>query len=342
MPSEPATEAGVLRVSVFVPTYRRPDNLRAMLPLLLAQARDLELSRPAGPCSVDVLVVDNDPAESALDVVASCEGPVRYVAEPSPGVSAVRNRAFDETSGSDLLCCIDDDELPADGWLEALVCTWFASRPAAVCGRVVAENWAELDPFIRAGGFFVRRDLETGTPLEVVAAGNLLVDLNQIRAFGVRFDERLGLTGGEDILFSKELLAAGGRMVWCAESIATELVPPSRASRQWVLRRQLRVGNSQAVIDQIVAGSAAARLAARARWLAAGTVRIFGGLLVHLAGRLLRSRTREARGLRAAYRGTGMVAGAAGLAYVEYGRGSSGPWQRIGRHFREHIGAGSR
>jgi succinoglycan biosynthesis protein ExoM len=327
--------ADLISVTIFVPTFRRPDNLRTMIPMLLSQARLLEKREGTRCYEVDVLVVDNDPEESARTVVERfAQDTVRYVPEPTPGVSAVRNRAFDETQGSDLLCCIDDDERPSPEWLAALVGTWSIDRPAAVSGRVIAENEAELDAFIRAGRFFVRRDLDTGTSISITAAGNVLFDLAQIRAMGLRFDERLGLIGGEDTMLSKQLVAAGGRMVWCAEAIAVETVPADRATRQWVLRRQLRNGNSEAAIDLFLARSAGDRLVLRVKRLAAGLLRVFGGRLLHLLGVVSRSPRRQARGLRAAYRGTGMIAGALGLVYAEYARGSHRPWQRLRQQYQ--------
>ena len=109
-------------VVVGVPTYRRPDELATLLPLLLAQADDLPGHR------VDVVVVDNDAAASARAVVT---GPgddrVHYAVQPQPGIAAVRNRILDVATAdldADLVAMIDDDERPEPGWLRALVTTW--------------------------------------------------------------------------------------------------------------------------------------------------------------------------------------------------------------------------
>jgi succinoglycan biosynthesis protein ExoM len=320
-----------VRVTVFIPTYLRPVNLAVMLPMLLAQSADIMAADPADfrgiRFAVDILVVDNDPEGSARAVAESLG--VRYVIEPEQGVSAVRNRAFDETTGSSLLCSMDDDERPVDGWLAGLLRTWADTRPAVVAGRVVAENEDELEPFVLAGKFFVRRNLPTGTPIKVAAAGNVLFDLEQVRRWGIRFDPRLSLTGGEDTMFSRQLVAAGGRMVWCAEAVAVETIPGMRATRNWVLTRQLRNGNSATLIDLLLAPSSSARLAVRVKRVLAGTTRIVLGTLFYLLGVALRSERREARGSRAVYRGRGMVAGAFGFVYQEYAQ-SREPWRRSG------------
>ena len=58
----------------------------------------------------------------------------------------------------------------------------------------------------------------TGTRLEVAATNNLLLDLRAVRAAGLRFDVDLGTQGGEDTLFTRQLVASGGLLTWCAEA----------------------------------------------------------------------------------------------------------------------------
>jgi succinoglycan biosynthesis protein ExoM len=140
-------------VTIGVVTFRRPDDLAALLPLLLEQAAAVE-----GPDrTVDVLVVDNDPAQSARPVVETLAAErVRYVPEPVPGIAAARNRVLDETA-ADLLVFIDDDERPQAGWLAALLATRAATGAVAVAGAVVSAFDGDLDPWVQAGAFFRSR-----------------------------------------------------------------------------------------------------------------------------------------------------------------------------------------
>jgi glycosyltransferase involved in cell wall biosynthesis len=313
-----ALAAAPVRVVVAVPTFRRPDDLRALLPLLLDQILEVT-AVPGCPYRGEVLVVDNDPEGGAAALVAGFPG-VRYAAEPTPGIAAVRNRALDEAADAHVLAFIDDDERPAPGWLGSLLGTWATTRAAAVSGRVLAEYAGELDPWIRAGEFFVRRRMPTGTEIDVAACGNLLLDLDQVRRAGIRFASALGLGGGEDTLFSRQLARAGGRMVWCDESAAVDQVPAERMTRSWVLNRAWSHGNSAVLVDLYLSSGRPARSVLRARYAARGAVRIAGGALRWAAGVLIGARRHQARGLRAVFRGAGMVAGAAGLVYEEYGR----------------------
>jgi hypothetical protein len=295
-------------------TYRRPGDLDAALPALVAQVEALP--------GAELLVVDNDTVPSAAEVVGrwSAEHPVRYVHEPRPGIAAARNRALDSTPDDALLVFIDDDERPSERWLATLVAAHERYGATGVVGPVVSAFEGTLDPWIVAGGWFTRLRHATGTRVRVVATNNLLLDLAAVRSLGVRFDEDFGLTGGSDTVFSLAVARRGGSFVWCDEAPVTDVVPASRATRRWVVRRAFRTGNSGARAAVRVAQGPAETAAARLRHGARGLARLAGGSLRWLVGWVTRDLTRRSRGTRTAVRGAGMVAGAAGYVYAEYAR----------------------
>lgn len=324
----PDPSATPVRVTVAVLTYLRPDDLRAVLPVLSRHAAEVGGPTPDAPgYTVDVVVVDNDPAGGAADVVAGTGGPwCRYVHEPRPGITAARNRAVDEAAASRLLVFVDDDERPHPGWLAHLLTTWSTTGAAAVAGRVVSEFAGELDPWIAAGGFFRRRQLATGTRIEVAATNNLLLDLAEVRRLGVRFDDRFGLSGGEDTLFTRMLHARGAVLVWCDEAVVTDIVPAGRMTRRSVLRRVASTGTKLTRTDVELAGTRPARVRARATGVGRGLVRLLGGAGLLGVGTATGSLARRARGTRTAARGLGMAAGAFGYVHQEYRRPrSAGP-----------------
>lgn len=308
-------------VTIAVPTYRRPAHLAELLPALVRQG---DAITAAGAFAVETLVIDNDPNGSARAVLRSFpRASVRYALEPIAGISAARNRAIDASPSSRLLAFIDDDERPHDGWLHHLLTVWQqADEPVAVSGRVIAEYESDLDPWIDAGQFFVRRRLPTGTLLDVAAAGNLLLDLRAIRALNLHFAEDLGLSGGEDTLFTREIAAAGGRMVWCDESAVVDRVPAERMTRRWVLARAWSHGNSTSLVALRLAGTNDQRVLARIRGVTGGAARVVGGSLRCVRGGINGSLRDRARGRRAVYRGAGMMYGAFGFVYHEYARES--------------------
>jgi glycosyltransferase involved in cell wall biosynthesis len=307
------TGTDAVRVVVAVLTYRRPRDLAEALPALVRQATTVD---PAA----EVLVVDNDPDAGARQVVADLGSPlVRYVHEPTPGIAAARNRALAE-SDHDVLVFIDDDERPSPAWLASLLEVYRRDRPAGVAGRVVSELTVEPDPWIAAGRFFERLRHPTGAPVPAAATNNLLLDLAQVRSLGLDFDERLGLSGGSDNLFTRQLVRRGGRLVWCDEAYVVDVVPPSRVTRSWVLRRAYRTGNTEARVSVDLAGGGVERGAARLRETGRGVVRIAGGSGRWAVGVLRRSLGDRARGRRTIARGSGMIAGAWGMIYSEYAR----------------------
>ena len=317
---------------IAVATYHRPDLLAALLPELLAQATELSAST-TGAVRARVLVVDNDPEQSAAGVAGSFDADlVDYVVEPKPGISAARNRALSESRADDLLAFIDDDELPRDGWLVALVRTWESSgRPALVGGLAVSEFDGELDPWIAAGEFFRRRQHPSGSPITSAASHNMLLDLTQIRASGVTFDERFGLTGGSDTLFTRALHRLGLPMVWAQEAVVIDVVPRARMTRAWVLQRAYRHGNTTVLADLALAAGAGGRLAVRLRAFAGGVARMAAGSVRAGVGRASRSLRHQARGMRLVHRGRGMLAAGAGLAYSEYARETGGKRRKLRR-----------
>jgi succinoglycan biosynthesis protein ExoM len=308
-------------LTVAVLTYRRPDDLRVVLPALVEQARDAE----GEGLRVEVLVVDNDPDGSGAAIVRDVDPRVRYVQEPTPGIAAARNRALDEAAESDVLVFIDDDERPHAAWLTELIRTQLRTGADAVVGWVVPAFDGPLDPWVEAGGFLLRRRVPTGTSVAAAATNNLLLDMGFVRSAGLRFDDRFGLSGGSDTLFTRQLTDRGGLMVSCAEAVVTDQVPAQRMTRQWVVRRALRSGNSAGRVEIELAAAPPARMLARARVATQGLVRTLGGVARWSAGVVVRSPRHSACGLRTAARGAGMLWAAAGVAYQEYRREPRSP-----------------
>ncbi|MEO7377263.1 MAG: glycosyltransferase, partial [Nakamurella sp.] len=203
--------APVQPVVVVMLTYCRPDDLVEALPRILCH------TEAAGAA---LMIVDNDPEGSATSSMVAFGDRVVYVNETRPGIAAARNRALDEAPADALLIFIDDDERPTEGWLERMLATFEEHRSAAVVGPVISEYEVEPDLWVAAGRFFDRRRLPTGTSVDVAATNNLLLDLTQVHSYGLRFDEAFGASGGSDTLFTRRLVKAGGRMIWCDEAVA--------------------------------------------------------------------------------------------------------------------------
>ena len=315
MPEKPIS----ISLVVAIPTFRRPTTLAAILQALPDRLAEL----PAG-VRAEVMIIDNDPDGSAKETVRAATIPVRYVCEPQPGISAARNRALDEAAGADLLAFVDDDERPLPGWLPALLQTWRVTRPAGVWGRVITVLPDDIDPWLVATGVFRRRSRPTGLSLEVAATNNLLLDLEQVRALGVRFDEAVGLAGGEDSLFTSDLVARGGRIVWCDEANVEDAVAQERLTRGWAMRRAYNGGNIEIHNKLLRAPRITRRAAIRLSAICGGAARAVAGWVWHVFGRATGNLRGDARGLRTAYRGSGMLTAGIGRRHEHYSRARHG------------------
>lgn len=298
-------------LAIAVLTFRRQEPLAALIPLLLEQAAAV-----AADAAAYVLVVDNDPDRSAESLVGQfADQGVVYANEPEPGIATARNRALKSASTTDLLVFIDDDEVPVENWLKNLLVTYREFNSVGVVGNVLRKYEVTPDPWILAGRYFDRDPIETGTRVHAAGTGNLLLDLNQVRAANVWFDPVFGLSGGSDTLFTRELVRSGGELIWCADAPVYELIPASRLTRKWVVTRAFRIGNGGARTALAVTTSAPERLAVRAKEAGAGIARLGGGGLKYVVGKLTHNLAYEARGTRTFVRGAGRLTGAFGYHY---------------------------
>lgn len=298
-------------LAIAVLTFRRQDELAALIPLLLEQADSV-----ARTADAYVLVVDNDPGGSAGSVVSDYgDDRVVYAHEPEPGIATARNRALKQAQDADLLVFIDDDEIPVADWLANLLKTYGEYRSVGVVGNVLRDYEIDPDPWILAGRYFDRDPIETGVRVHAAGTGNLMLDLNQVRDFGVWFDPVFGLSGGSDTLFTRQLVRAGGELVWCADAPVYEQIPANRLTRKWVVTRAYRIGNGGARTALALTTSFPERTVVRVKEAGAGLARIGGGGLKYIIGKLTRNMALDAQGTRTFVRGAGRLTGAFGYHY---------------------------
>jgi len=301
------------RVAICVSTFHRPDGLRRLLESIAA----LELDPPAP--RITIVVVNNDPADRRpAEIVADLARRVPHrlacVDEPRRGLSAPRNRALDvAVEDHDHVAFIDDDSRADPAWLQRLLDTARATGAAAVTGPVTPAFEAEPPAWIVAGRFFASPRRPTGSEVGHAFTNNVLVSAAFLREHGLRFDLRLGPTGGEDTHFFRRLRRAGGRIVWADEAIVEDAVPPERATARWLVRRHVRTGMSTAWIEADLRGRLRAwpLVAARAvAWAPLGAGLLLAGLL---RGPATRVRARCWLGWS-----RGLALGLLGRSYAEY------------------------
>lgn len=131
-----------MRVSVVIPTFRRPTELTRCLDALKRQE--------SLPDEVLVAIRDDDsPSQCALAKYESEALPLRVVSAGAAGASEARNRCINQSSG-DVLVMTDDDTMPRPDWV-ARIRDRFAADPAL--GGLGGPDWiggCEVPPEERA------------------------------------------------------------------------------------------------------------------------------------------------------------------------------------------------
>ncbi len=274
-------------ISVVVPTFRRADLLGELLEATAAQMRGL-----ADP-GIELVVVDNCPDQSARAVTRPflASGAVRYIAEPRAGVVHARNAGVRAARGAHVLF-LDDDEVPAPGWLAAFRAAALGGADMAI-GRIVARYANPPPPHLRALlERLYARDCPA-PPLAVVAARDVRLGTGNAlfrRALLDReaaFDPRFNRAGGEDMFLIGGLLARGVRVVWVPDGLVEEIVPADRMQPEHLGRRRFTQGQIRCLVIAAAGGPRApVRLAF---WMGVGLVQttLYGarGLVARLAGR---------------------------------------------------------
>ena len=227
-----------MKISVCIATYRRPDRLRALLGDLVTQQL----------LPFEIVVVDNDSAGSARDVVAERKRlgaacPIHYDVQPEKNISLTRNRTVAIASGP-WLAFVDDDERAPATWLGNLADAARRHGADGVLGPVVPVVPVAAPAWIRRGNFYSWARMLTGTvvPANQLRFGNVLLRATSVAELGAPFDPAYGLTGGEDGDLLARLVNGGAHIVWCDEAVVTEPVEAARLSLRWLLRRALRGG----------------------------------------------------------------------------------------------------
>jgi succinoglycan biosynthesis protein ExoM len=304
----------VRSVAICIATYRRPGMLAAML-------RSLSTLRPPDGARVRVVVVDNDEAGSAREVVddaiARLTVPIRYAVEPVRNIARARNRAVRLAleDGADWVAFTDDDGTATPDWLAALLETQQRTGADAVFGPVRPFFPEGAPGWITRGRFFENPEPSQGQPLQTGSTDNALVSRALLGALDGPFDPAFGVSGGGDSHFFTYCHRTGARLAWAPDAVVLAEVPASRVSAGWILQRAFRIGNSAVFIERSYPRSVR-RLAARAAASAARGAR--GAVLLLPA--VARGRAAVVRALWDLCYAAGAWSALLGYRYLEYRR----------------------
>ncbi|MBW4629121.1 MAG: glycosyltransferase [Brasilonema octagenarum HA4186-MV1] len=301
-------------ISVCVSTYQRPEGLKRLLDGL----NQLTFSKCETP-NLEVIVVDNDSTGSASALCSVKEknfnGVLKYSIEPTRGISNSRNKALAcINKDTNFVAFIDDDEVPASSWLDELLFVQQKLDADVVTGPVF-PHFTETDVpnWVLKGKFFEPTHFPTGHPLKVAFTNNVLIRFEILRQIHIMFDERFALSGGEDSHFFMRLSRAGYKIVWADTALVYEWIPQNRTKMKWILRRGYRCWSTQSLCERELYPSIMV-LSIRA---CKGIGLISQGFCLLLPSLVLGQHA-IVKALLHICRGTGTLAGLAGVRYQEY------------------------
>lgn len=207
-----------MKISVLVPTYRRPKDLNRCLEALKKQTRIAD----------EVLVVVRDSDTETWSLLQNYNPDslsLRPITVKRPGQVAALNTGLEAATG-DIIAITDDDAAPRPEWLARLEAHFLSDeRIAGVGGR----DWVHKDGKIEEGDqplvgriqWFGRmignHHLGVGEPREVDVIKGANMSYRRTAIAQKRFDERLLGTGSQinnDMAFSLALKREGWKLIY--------------------------------------------------------------------------------------------------------------------------------
>ncbi len=220
------------RVSVVVPTYRRPELLARCLAALTAQTLP--------PTEYEVVAADDAASDTTRVLVESVRAPVavRYVpVTGNHGPAAARNAGWRAARGA-VIAFTDDDTVPDPGWLAAGLAP-FDRDPelAAAAGRTDVPLPPRPTDYERN---------ESGLATAEFVTANCFVRRSVLEEVG-GFDERFRAAWREDSDLHFVLLERGWKVIKVPDAV---VVHPVRPAPWGVSLRQQRKAQYDALLSK--------------------------------------------------------------------------------------------
>ncbi|MBD3880206.1 glycosyltransferase family 2 protein [Phormidium tenue FACHB-886] len=264
-------------ISAIICTHNREKYLGAAIDSLLAQEFADEF---------EVIVIDNASSDQTPQIVKDrLSNPrLRYVYEPTVGLSIARNTGANVAHGA-VLAYLDDDAIASSEWLQVLYHAYQQNAKLAIAGGKVTLLWLDgLQPprWLSAGlsGNLGAYDLGTQV-VSITQPGLTPRGLNySIRREFLEqvggFDRHLGRVGktllsNEELHMTELALANGWQVAYLPDALVAHTVAPERINPSWFLERGWWQGISECYREQL-AGRAGLKQLAR------GSERLLRGL----------------------------------------------------------------
>jgi len=247
----PGLDARTIRLVVSLPTFRRPDHLRATLASLEAQ----DIAVPFA-----VIVMENDAdgldgARAAADWLLTSHIPGMVIVAHARGNCHAYNAGWETALTAfpafERLAVIDDDEVAATTWLAHLWATADVMETDFVGGpQLPVFSDPRLDSWRRHPVFTPHYSVTGPVPI-LYSSGNVMIARRVLETMPRPFlDPSFNFIGGGDSDFYRRSRERGFSFAWCAQAPVLETVPARRAEFSWLNARSLRNGAISAIIEK--------------------------------------------------------------------------------------------
>ncbi len=237
-------------LSAVICTYNRPQRLRNSIQSLIDQSLQKDM--------YEIIVIDNSASKTAYNVVAEFKDSeyVRYVHEPTIGLSHARNIGFKNARGA-YVAYLDDDAAAEKDWLLHIHAAFTETNAVCVGGKVelvleVAKplwlpdellcclsklSCAESPVIINGTNHYLHGCNIAFKKEALIEAGGFNTNLGRVGA---------SLISGEDALVQKKIQDGGGVCLYCQDIVVYHHIEKERLTKKWFLRRMFSEGVSLA------------------------------------------------------------------------------------------------
>ena len=254
-------------IAAIICTHNRAGYLGAAIDSLLAQTCP----------EYQVLVVDNASTDQTAEIVndrlktergKAC---LKYVYEPTLGLSVARNRGAQETT-AEILAYLDDDAEASPQWLKVLQEAYAQQNTLGIAGGKVDLIWPQgqqqppwmSEDLMQALGLMDLGDVPVAitNPNLTPRGVNYSIRRTFLEAVG-GFDPNLGRVGkkllsNEELYMTQLALSQGWQVGYFPEALVHHHVAPERLKRSWFFRRSWWQGVSE-YYRQLISGKRSSR-----------------------------------------------------------------------------------
>ncbi len=245
------------QISAIICTHNRDNYLGAAIDSLLSQ------DFAAG---FEVVVVDNGSKDNTKQVVERRleDERLKYIYEPSLGLSVARNTGAKVSSG-EILAYLDDDAVASKSWLQVLCGAYQSNSKLAIAGGKVTLLWPEqtkpprwLSSGLRGnlGAYDLGdRVVSIKNPGDTPRGLNYSIRRSFLDDIG-GFDTNLGRVGknllsNEELQMTELALEKGWEVAYLPDALAAHNVSKERLKRSWFISRGWWQGISECYREQL-------------------------------------------------------------------------------------------